>query len=182
MTLKPSPQDWHSIGTGHANTRPIQVTIPRLLKGTSTIWSQTSLGMGQSSITLAIITPLKWRHNWRSNVNHTPIPGNANLWPIFQSNANLIPICHFGWQSFTNMPPCTLFDQPDNPKQVLCQSNVNTASIHRSIPNLDTHCQSTNPFQPISIIEISYLDHIYTGYANSASIRCQSNASVQSST
>ena len=113
MTLKPSPQDWHSIGTGHANTRPIQVTIPRLLKGTSTIWSQTSLGMGQSSITLAIITPLKWRHNWRSNVNHTPIPGNANLWPILQSNANLIPICHFGWQSFTSRPPCPLSDQPE---------------------------------------------------------------------
>ena len=74
---------------------------------------------------------------------------------------------------------------------IQCQSKanlwpINTASIHRSIANLDTHCQSsTNPCQLMSIIEIysfsvskthfsqiakSYFQ-IDTAYVNYASIQ-----------
>ena len=85
MTLKPSPQDWHSIGTGHANTTPIRVTKPRLVKGTSTI--QRRLLSGQHHFR----TTLRCRHN----VNPRTIKCQSviSMMPTMcQSNANPLTI------------------------------------------------------------------------------------------
>ena len=86
---------WHSIDNGRANTRPIRVTKPHLLKGTSTIQSQ--LLSGQHSFR----TTLNCRHNvipWtikcQSTISMLPIMCQSIADPPMECHMNHIPTTH----------------------------------------------------------------------------------------
>ena len=102
------------IGTGHANLTPIRVTMPRLVKGTSTIRVRMKC-LSESTSTMC--------HSSASPCCHS-----ANPRPMCQSNANHLPISD---QSANPMPT---LNQSVNSSSIR-QSDTDPGPIQQSIAN-----------------------------------------------
>ena len=113
----PSPLDSDSIGRGHANTKPIRVTFPHLVKGTSAIRSLLLSGRQHFRTTV-------W---WPQMSIHGQSSANpSSVW--CQPRVNPLPI---------------LFQLISNPFPMQCQYNTNLRSIHEQ---WTTHSSTaTNP-------------------------------------
>ena len=99
MTLKPSPLEWHLIGRGHANTRPIRVTFPHLVKGTSTTGERPKClngGRFRQPIWSSTKRQSRWRHisslQQQNIFNSKHSQSRATRSIPCQSNVNPIPI------------------------------------------------------------------------------------------
>ena len=135
---------WHSIGNGPANNRPIRVTNPHLVKGTSTIRCQLLSGPHHSRATVRCCHNVNARTiKCQSITSMMPFMCQSIAIPVLVncqsiSNANTQPICH------SNAYP-KLICQSANLKPIF-QSNAtwtisqspNAPSTHLSAPTINT--------------------------------------------